>query len=297
MFRSPETAKSEEPLKPGGETDQVDHNEPSGKEIVIETIEKTDTAKIPLSEGHNKENSEVSAKDLVEETEQTVKTESEESFLNNSTEKSDFHVKEAELGEPVVLLEESISTVTDKAGPFSASEPKGMFGISRLTAPKFGFMSVAADDTTTIGSLFSPTPSLAPGVKATQSQQADGGILSGFKNLSAGIFQDETTRKEEPTTAVFSMKLASIFGSSDSPKPESYPPVITAQPQSQGPKPTDEICEPESKKLSPGSEKPGSANTSDMEEPTETSQTGSCDTTAQSGLPSDSVSLAESPES
>eukprot|EP00064_Thunnus_orientalis_P015796 superscaffoldBa00003001_g15855 len=66
--------------------------------------------------------------------------------------------------------------------------------------------------------------------------------------------QDEKPAgKDEPssTSSVFGMTLGSMFGNSDPPKPESCPPVVTVQPQSQSPKPTDEFCEPESEKLSP----------------------------------------------
>ena len=87
-----------------------------------------------------------------------------------------------------------------------------------------------------------------------------------------------------------------MFGNSDTPKPECTAPVVTDQPHSESPKPTDEFCEPESEKLSHGSGEIESADASDTEGPTETSTTGSCDTLAQSpqsGIPSHSVSLAQ----
>lgn len=291
MFKGPETTKSDEPQQLGKETGRGDQTDPIAKERVSESTGKTGTDHVALSGevlDKSSKDSYVSEKGLVEKAEQTDKTESEESSLNKSTEKSVFHVKEAGFEDPVVPLEESICSVIDKSGPSSASEHKGVFS----------FMSVIGEDISTTRPPLSSTPSLAPGVKSTQSQQPDGGLFSGFKSLSAGIFQNETTRKEEPSTAasMFSIQLGSIFGSSDLSKPESHPPVVTSQPQpqSQSPKPTYEICEPEFNKLSPESEETGSADTSDTEGPTETSKTGSCDTIPQAGLPSDSFSLAES---
>lgn len=208
-------------------------------------------------------------------------------------------VGEAVGGEQAEHSGESGSAVSNKAAPPPAPETKGIFEIPGLTTTKFGFMSVAAEGTSSIGSLFSTTPSPATGEKTPLPQQTDGGLFSGFKNLSAGIFQDEKpTGKEESSSAssVFGMKLGSMFGNTDPPKTESTPPVVTAQPQSQSPKPTDEFCEPESEKPSPGSGETGSADASDTEGPTETSKTGSCDSLAQSpqsALPYDSVSLAE----
>ncbi|XP_029999477.1 protein unc-13 homolog B-like isoform X2 [Sphaeramia orbicularis] len=177
-----------------------------------------------------------------------------------------------------------------------APENKGVFDIPGLAAPKFGFISAAAEGTSSLGSLFS---SQTTNAKTPQPQQTDSGLFSGFKNFSAGIFQDDKTAVKEETSStasVFGLKLGSVFGNSDLSKAESCEPVVTAQPQPQSPKPADEFCEPENEKLSPGSGQTESADASDTEGPTETSKTGSCDTlaqTPQSGLPSHSVSLSE----
>uniref|UniRef100_A0AAQ5X8G0 Uncharacterized protein n=1 Tax=Amphiprion ocellaris TaxID=80972 RepID=A0AAQ5X8G0_AMPOC len=280
IFKGPETTKPEEPQQSASES-QPGH--PSANVTESENTENTKTE--PLSEeGHVKstEESEVPEKGLVEEAEREDKTEAEENSLTESTVKKetvdDEHVQQS---------------VSDSAAP----ETKGIFDIPGLTTPKFGFMSAAAEGTSTIGSLFSTSASPAPTAKTPQPQQTDGGLFSGFKSLSAGIFQDEKSTGKEETSApsVFGMKLSSMFGTSDS--PESTPPVVTAQPQSESPKPTDEVCELESEKPSPGSGETGSADASDTEGPTETSKTGSCDTLAQSplsGLPSESVSRRES---
>ncbi|XP_076005520.1 uncharacterized protein LOC143000175 [Genypterus blacodes] len=284
IFKGPETTKSDEPQQLGIETWQGDQTDPIANERVSESSGKTETDNVAFSGkglDQSDKDSYVSEKGLVEETEQTNKTESEES----STEKSVVHVKEIGLEHPMVPSDESICSVIDKLEPSSASEHKSVLS----------FMSVLGQDTSTMRPPLSSSASLAPGVQS-QSQQPDGGLFSGFKSLSASIFQDETTRKEEPPTAasVFNIKLGSIFGSSDS-KAESQPPVVISQPLplSLSPKPTHEISEPELQKLSPESEETASADTSVADGSTETSKTGSCDTIQQVGCPSDSFSLAE----
>ncbi|KAI3371938.1 hypothetical protein L3Q82_006806 [Scortum barcoo] len=295
----PETTKSEEHQQSGTESGQGD---PSATVTVSESTKKTGTDETPsFGDGHvqSTQDSEVPEKGLVEEAERTDKTEAEESSQTESTMKTAFPEKEAGHDEHTDDLDGPGAEVSNNTAPSPAPENKDIFEIPGLTAPKFGFMSVAAEGTS-IGSLFSTTPSPATGVKTPQAQQSDGGLFSGFKSLSAGIFQDEKPPgKEEPSSApsVFGMKLASVFGNADPPKHESTPTVVTAQPHSQSPKPIDEFCEKESEKLSPGSGETESADASDTEGPTETSKTGSCDTLAQSplsGLPSHSVSLAES---
>ncbi|CAB1428205.1 unnamed protein product [Pleuronectes platessa] len=295
IFKGSEAAKSEEQQQYGSEAKQGDT---SANVTVSESTENTDAERTPLpGDVHVKstEETEVPEKGLVEEAEGTDRTEEEESSLTESNMKTDLPQKKAEDDES---LRSQGSAVPDKAELPQAPESKGMFELPGLSASKFGFMSVAAEGTSSIGSLFSSTPSPATGAKAPQPQQTEGGLFSGFKNLSAGIFQDEKpTGKEETSSAssMFGMKLGSMFGSSEPPKPESPTPVITAQPQSQSPKPTEEADDPEFDQLSQGSEETGSADASDTEGPTETSKSGSCDTLtqSQSGLRSQSDSLAE----
>ncbi|KAM8885578.1 uncharacterized protein AB9W97_013130 isoform 2-T2 [Spinachia spinachia] len=295
IFKGPETSKSEEHQQPGQEVT-------CATVTVTEVKDKTDTESPPLSgEGHVKdsEDSEVPEKGLVEQAERTDKTEADESCLTESTIKTAVTEKQAGDDKDAEQLEGPGSAESDKAAPTPATENKGMFEIPSLTAPKFGFMSVAAEGTSSFGSLFSNSLSPVTVTKTPQPQQADAGLFSGFKSLSAGIFQDEKpTGKDEPPSAssVFGITLGSMFGNSDPVKPESTPPVVTVQPQSESPKPTEESCEPEPDRLSLGSGRTESADASDTEEPTLTSKTGSCDTLAQSpltGLPSLSVSSTE----
>lgn len=290
IFKGPETTKSGEPQQSSTESGQMDSS--ASAVTVSKSTEKMDTDTHLPGDGAVKsaDDSEVPEKGLVEEAERADKSEAEESFLTKSTTKSTtvFSEKGAETGAHDDNLESKHSAP-------SAPETKGMFEIPTLTASKFGFMSAATEGTSSIGSLFSSTSS--PSTKTQQPQQVDGGLFSGLKTLSAGIFQDEKptgNREASSASSVFGMKLGSVFGNSDALK--SAPPVVTDQPQVQSSKPADELCEPELEKLSPGSEDTESADVSDTDGPTETSKTGSCETLAQSlqsGHPSLSVSLAE----
>ncbi|KAG8011722.1 Protein unc-13-like protein B, partial [Nibea albiflora] len=284
IFKGSETTKSEECQQSVTESGQRD---PSAMVTVSESTEKTGTEKASLFEdGHVKspEHSEIPEKGLVEEAEQTDKKEAEESPLTESTTKSALPEVQAGKDEHAENLDGPGSALSDKGAPHPSAQSKGILDIPGLTAPKFGFMAVAAEGTSSIGSIFSTTPSPATGEKAPQTE---GGFFSGFKNLSSGIFQDEKPTGNEEPSSVFGMKLGSMFGKPDAPKAESTPPVVSAQPESQSPKPADECYEPESEKPSPSSGETESADASD---------TVSCDTLAQSpqsGLPSHLVSLEE----
>uniref|UniRef100_A0A3Q3A326 Uncharacterized protein n=1 Tax=Kryptolebias marmoratus TaxID=37003 RepID=A0A3Q3A326_KRYMA len=286
MFKSSEATKSEEPLQPDTKPGQDDPslNVTKSGSTVTSNVESA-----PLTEdGQVKSTEDSPEKGLVKEAER--KDKSEESSLIESAIKT---------VEDVENIKHSVEFGTEeslKDAPSSTPEAKGMFDMSSLTAPKFGFMSVATDGSASIGSLFSTT---CPGTAAkAQHHQTD--LLSGFKSLSAGIFQeDKLSGKQETSTApsVFGLKLSSMFGSSDPPKAESSSHVVTSQPQPESPEPTEELDEPDSDKPSPGSGETEDADASDTEGPTETSKTGSCDTlaqTPQSGLPSLSGSLSES---
>lgn len=287
IFKGSETTKPEEPQKSGAQSGLEDR---SPEHPISENTEQTAPDKTSSAETHEKgiDDLEVPEKGLVEEAERTDKREEEGHSLIDSD-------KDAGHDAAAVHLEAKDSTVSNNAAPLPSDETtqtKATFEIPSLTAPKFGFLSGSAEGTS-IGSLFSSTPSSA---KAAQPQQMESGLFSGFKSLSAGIFQDDKPLgKEEPSSAssVFSMKLGSMFGNSDPPKPECPPPVVTAQPEPQSPKPTDVFSE----KVSQGSGETGSADASDIEGLNETSKTGSCDTltqSPQSELPLESVSIAES---
>ncbi|XP_070992465.1 cell surface glycoprotein 1-like [Oncorhynchus clarkii lewisi] len=204
--------------------------------------------------------------------------------------------------EPGVVSREPDSSGVDKAGPPPAAEPKGMFDIPSLAPSTFGFMSGASDGASSLGSFFSSTPSTPP---ATAKTPQDGGLFSGFKGLSSGIFQEEKpARKEEPPSA------ASMFGKTlgfpwqsgpEPPKAESPPSVVTTQPRAQDARPAD--ADDGFSDAEADSDATEGADPSDTDEPTDTSgKTGSMDKspgssetlTMQSGIPSEAVSLAMS---
>uniref|UniRef100_A0A096LYI6 Uncharacterized protein n=1 Tax=Poecilia formosa TaxID=48698 RepID=A0A096LYI6_POEFO len=295
MFKGQETTKPEEPEQTGTKSEQA---EAPANLANPQDSEKANADNMTLTEDEQvktTEDSDLPEKGLVKEAERKDKT--EDDSLIESTVKTEDPEQKAECLEAVEHSEEPVTEESSKSIPSAAPETKGMFDMPILSTPKFGFMSAATEGTKSIGSLFSTTSSAT---KPSEPQQTDGGLFSGFKNLSAGIFQDEKPAGKEETpsaSSVFGLKLSSVFGTSDSPKPESTPPVVTAQPQSESPKPAEELDELEFDKPSPGSGETESADNSDIEGPTETSKTGSCDTLAQmaqSGIPSLSGSLSES---
>ncbi|XP_075903001.1 uncharacterized protein LOC142902074 isoform X3 [Nelusetta ayraudi] len=296
IFKGPETSKPEDNAQTVADSEK---SKPPENVPVPDGVDKTDTEKSQMSDEPIKsgEGSEVLEKGVLEEAERADKIDVDENSATEATVKAELPEAEAG-GGSVDENSEKECLLTDKEIP-PPPETKNIFEIPSLSAPKFGFMSVAAEGTSSIGSLFSsPSPS-GTGVKPPQAQQTEGGFFSGFKNLSASILQDEKpSGKGEPSSnsSVFSMKFGSMFGN-ESPQAESAPHDITTQPQPQNEKPSEEHCEPKSEKNSPRSSITGSPDASDTEGPTETSKTGSCDTLVQSpqvSLPSDSVSRAES---
>lgn len=282
IFKGSDTTKCEEHQQ----SESVKSPHPGEPSENTEKIEKENTHLSPADDVKSIEDPGVPEKGLMEKAEKTDKMEEEETSLTESIIKHE--------AEPEDKTHTDNLKMSDKDPLPQAPESKGIFELPSLTAPKFGFMTAAAEGTPSIGSLFSTIPLST--VKSSQPEQTESGFFSGFKNLSASILQDEKpSGKDEQsnTSSVFGMKLGSIFGSNDPPKVESPPPAVTVQPQSEN---KEEPCEPESEKPSPGSGETGSADVSDTEGPTETSRTGSCDTLAQSpqsGLHSLAGSLAE----
>ncbi|XP_028830778.1 uncharacterized protein unc13bb isoform X6 [Denticeps clupeoides] len=83
---------------------------------------------------------------------------------------------------------------------------KSLFDISGLSASKFGFAVGSGDGGKSLGSLFSSAPSVPRGLP-TLSQPGGGGILSGFKSFSTGLFQEE-----KPLLSKDQASLASAIG-------------------------------------------------------------------------------------
>lgn len=287
IFKGSETTKYEE-----HQQSESEKSTQLGKPFEdSEKTEKDNTPSPPQGDVQIIQDPGVPEKGLIEKAEKTDKIEEDKASLTKSPSETQAEPEDRTHTDNISM---PCSSVPDKDPP-QAHETKGIFELPSLTAPKFGFMSAATEGTPSIGSLFSAIPS-SSAVKSSHPEQADSGFFSGFKNLSASILQDEKPSGKDEQSApssMFGMKLGSIFGNNEPPKAESPPAAVTVQPQAEN---TEESCEPESEKRSPGSGGTESADVSDTEGPTETSKTGSCDTLAQSpqsGLPSLSGSLAE----
>ncbi|XP_064165246.1 uncharacterized protein LOC135240048 [Anguilla rostrata] len=120
--------------------------------------------------------------------------------------------------------------------PQNAEPPpaKSLFDMPGLSAPKLSFMSGSGDGGSSFGSIFSSPPSIPKGLP--QMPVDGGGLLSGFKAFSAGLFQEEkpVAAKEESTAAsMFGKKLGFPWTKEppEPPKPHELP-VITTQPNS-----------------------------------------------------------------
>uniref|UniRef100_A0AAY4B5H9 Uncharacterized protein n=1 Tax=Denticeps clupeoides TaxID=299321 RepID=A0AAY4B5H9_9TELE len=199
-------------------------------------------------------------------------------------EKSDVPVssKTETIAEADVMPKESSSNgnVPDglsKEGTDKIPSSKGIFDLPGLSGPTFGFMSGSTDAAKPFGSFFSSGPSPVPAPKAPSEQGEGGGLFSGFKNLSAGLFQEEkpTDKKEDSATSMFGKKIGFPWQTPESPKPPS-PPTVTSQPKAKEVTFADEeddvLSEPEADKSgSADSDVTGSADASDTEGPSDTS--------------------------
>ncbi|XP_077572098.1 uncharacterized protein LOC144196007 [Stigmatopora nigra] len=253
MFKGPETAKSEEP-PPEKTTEHVETIEDSDPEKgsleEVEHEDKKDGKESPIPEKDGSEGPKLEQEDV------------------------DVSEKREEPEEPSEVLDKAtVLTPPEVQEP----ETKVHVEIPNTPAPKFGFLSVATEGTSSLGSLFSSSPSPPTDAKPSQ---PEGGLFSGFKSLSAGIFQEDKQPSKEEPSSVFGMKLGSMFGMPDPPKP------VTVQPQPQSSQ-VDKV----------------SAGSGDTESGSEgqsgTSKTGSCDSLAESpqtGIVSESASLAETCE-
>ncbi|KAL0979849.1 hypothetical protein UPYG_G00190620 [Umbra pygmaea] len=209
--------------------------------------------------------------------------------------------------EPGLITEEPSYSGADKACTHPAEETKGLFDIPGRAPSALSFVSGAANGASSLASFFGSTPSTPPAIGSTP--QPEGGLFSGFKGLSAGIFHEEKTDgKEEPLSAssVFGKKLSFPWHiGSEPPKTQSPPLGATAQLRVQGSSPShadDGLGETEADKHSLDSDSTEGADPSDTDEPTDNSGTtgsmdkspGSYETLAfQSEIPSDAMFLVE----
>lgn len=98
----------------------------------------------------------------------------------------------------------------------------------------FGFISTPTNAGKALGSLFSPTLSSVP-LSMPQSE-GGGGLFSGLKSFSGGLFREEkpvTGNQEPPTTSLFGTQIS--FPWQTEPQKTQTSPVVTAQPTNQKP--------------------------------------------------------------
>uniref|UniRef100_A0A4W6C605 Unc-13 homolog B n=1 Tax=Lates calcarifer TaxID=8187 RepID=A0A4W6C605_LATCA len=130
--------------------------------------------------------------------------------------KGDSESKESDKSVPPKTQQADTNTVSQLNQLPSNSEPPQAKSL-------FGFISAPSDAGKSLGSLFSPTlPSGAPSMPQTE---AGGGLLSGLKTLSGGLFQEEkpVAGKQEPTTtSLFGTKI-SFPWQAEPPKPQGTP--------------------------------------------------------------------------
>ncbi|KAG1958130.1 protein unc-13 B-like [Pimephales promelas] len=160
---------------------------------------------------------------------------------------------------PKILVEDKQPT-----SPLS----KGVFTLPGLSTSSFGgLMSGAAETAKPFSSFFgSSTPAPSVNTNPSQPQAESSGLLSGFKGLSAGLFQEEKSAaaKEETMSSMFGRKIGFPWQSS----PPQTPPATQSKHLDLRP---EEKYEPEADKLSPESDVTGSADPSDTEGPSDNS--------------------------
>ncbi|TRY55641.1 hypothetical protein DNTS_008838 [Danionella cerebrum] len=146
--------------------------------------------------------------------------------------------------------------------------PKGVFTLPGLSTSSLGgFMSGATETAKPFSSLFGSSSPAAPGsTNPSQPQPESTGLLSGFKGLSAGLFQEDKSAppKEETMSSLFGKKIGFPWQSS----PPQTPPATQSKHPDLKPVENDD---PETDKLSPESEITGSADPSDTEGPSDSS--------------------------
>ncbi|KAL6466139.1 hypothetical protein MHYP_G00262720 [Metynnis hypsauchen] len=258
--------------EPGSPVDKESStvNEPEATTLPTEKQEQELTKDNESVEESKKPNimSAEEAKDRTSEiTNVSTEEESEKGVLKEGP---NMTIKE-EPEEPVMSPKTTQKVDTEETHPTSPPA-KGMFDLPGLSAPSFGgLLSGAAETAKPFSSLFgSSTP--ASSDDRSQQQPDSGGLFSGLKGLSAGLFQEEkpAATKEEP------MSAASMFGKKigfpwQSTPPQTPPAVVTTPSKPAELKSDDGYEAPETDKLSPESDVTESADPSDVEGPSDIS--------------------------
>ncbi|KAM9734683.1 uncharacterized protein unc13bb isoform 3-T3 [Menidia menidia] len=196
-------------------------------------LQKTDS----LTTGSTAE-SEVACQKTYATSSEPTKTTDETAIHIDNTEKEKIPVDGEVVHEkPIVIIGDPESKENDKSAPPHAKEentnkPSADQAPNNAEQPQpkslFGFMS-QSDAGKSIGSIFSPTIPITASPLPTS--EGGGGIFSGLKSLSGGLFQEEKSSggKQEPTTSLFGSKI-SFPWQAESLKPQADP--VTSQPPS-----------------------------------------------------------------
>ncbi|CAM4545023.1 unnamed protein product [Leuciscus chuanchicus] len=281
LFKGTEATKSDEtkpPEKPETEGNDGTHdskeqmslnvNESSavsesestvtGTKLVNEELKECDSESLKVVE-EQEVNSSHEKKDEIKEiydTIDTIHTQISELGLSSKVPPGDT---ETPPSTPKTLVEDKRPT---------SPPSKGVFTLPGLSTSSFGgLMSGAAETAKPFSSFFgSSTPAPSVSTNPSQPQAESSGLLSGFKGLSVGLFQEEksATAKEETMSSMFGRKMGFPWQSS----PPQTPPATQSKHLDLRP---EEIYEPEADKLSPESDVTGSADPSDTEGPSDNS--------------------------
>uniref|UniRef100_A0AAR2ITI6 Unc-13 homolog B n=1 Tax=Pygocentrus nattereri TaxID=42514 RepID=A0AAR2ITI6_PYGNA len=147
---------------------------------------------------------------------------------------------------PVVIVGEPEDKTLKSGAPTESPKPaqqpltsvpsQPVLGMAGLSTATTGFLPGSVDVGKSFGSLFSSAPSIPKGLP-TMAQTDGGGLLSGFKSFSTGLFQEEksATSKEEPATAsLFGAKINLPWQKeTTAPPKQQTPSVVTTQPKAQ----------------------------------------------------------------
>uniref|UniRef100_A0AAR2KE56 Unc-13 homolog B n=1 Tax=Pygocentrus nattereri TaxID=42514 RepID=A0AAR2KE56_PYGNA len=178
-----------------------------------------------------------------------IKTESELDILATSAQdsiKGSAKVNELIHEKPVVIVGEPEDKTLKSGAPTESPKPaqqpltsvpsQPVLGMAGLSTATTGFLPGSVDVGKSFGSLFSSAPSIPKGLP-TMAQTDGGGLLSGFKSFSTGLFQEEksATSKEEPATAsLFGAKINLPWQKeTTAPPKQQTPSVVTTQPKAQ----------------------------------------------------------------
>lgn len=138
---------------------------------------------------------------------------------------------------PMVIKEDPESKESDKSVPPDVTEadvnvtspPNQLPNNAEPSQAKslFGFISAQSNAVKSLGSLMSSAPSLASSLSQTEGGSS---LISGLKNLSGGVFQEEkpNTEKQEPSTISLLGENAG-FPQQTQPSKSQAVPVITSQ--------------------------------------------------------------------